>query len=128
VGGKRLTTEQESQLKLLLQQYPELTNAEIGKLIGTSENTVGNERRGERCKHRRARAETLVKAQAALGGSVAPAPAADIFRDLVEPTTATPVQQLRDELEREALLRLRAQLDSGEASPVEVLEALGADP
>lgn len=113
MGGKRLNAEQESKLKQALKDFPELTDEQIAKLIGTSPTTVGNERRGERCKGRRAREATLLKAQAALGV----APGNDNVPENVgqrcwpEGTLeiAAPksgVQGLHDELEAEALRRL----------------------
>jgi hypothetical protein len=66
IRRKHLRPDEVAKLQHLIATRPELTNAQIGKLIGCSDSTVGAERRGVRAPKMAARQEAFERAKAEL--------------------------------------------------------------
>jgi hypothetical protein len=133
MSGKRLTKEQVATMQRLIANHPELTNAQIGELVGTTGGTVGAEKRGVRTPVRTARRAALEKARRELG--IVPAneprdtflavddPLANQAHDLT--SVDQKVRELAGEIRLQALKELRKKLTAGDISPDDALAALG---
>lgn len=137
--AKRLTKQQVATMQRLIADHPELTNAQIAELVGTTGGTVGAERRGVRNPIEMAKKAAFEVARRELGlvppmAKVEEPSATFLAVDsglayrAPEPTTQQKIRDLTAEIRLQALKRLRQQLTEGQLSPDDVLAALGDQP